>query len=389
MRLPSPALKLGLFYAALYLSSGAGTPFIAPWFKAHGLSGTEIGVILAAPMLARLATGPILAVWADGFRLRRTAIVIMAGVSALGYGALMALSGFWPWLLAWFIGATAFQICPPLTDVITLRRAALQGFAYAIPRGIGSAAYILANVVGGLLLPKLGAGFVVEWLIGSGALILLGAFVLVPPDPVVEAGVHIDRRGRLAGAAALMAHPVFLLMLFSVSLVQATHAFYYAFSTLLWRSQGIAPGWSGALWGVGVGVEVIFLWFGEPFRRRLGPVRLLILGAAGAVVRWSLLAFSPTLWLLIPIQALHALTFSATFVASLELTQRLSPRAHASAAQALTAGLSMGVMSGFATLASGPLYDHAGAWGYLVMAGVAALGLAGAIVLLRLNKVAA
>ena len=376
-------LKLGLFYTALCLSSGVTTPYIAIWFRAHGLSGGEIGLILAAPMLARVATGPALAVWADGFRLRRTAILIMTALSAVGYGALMATSGFWPWLMVWFVGATAYQICSPLVDVITLRRAPLDGFAYAVPRGMGSAAYIVANVIAGLLLPRLGPELVVWWTLGAGLVLVLGAVALLPRDPVVETGERTDRRDRLAGAGELMRDPVFMLMLVSVSLIQAAHGFYYAFSTLIWRAQGIDPAWSGALWGTGVAVEVVFLWFGEPLRRRLGPERLLIAGAAGAVIRWTAFAFSPPLWLLFPLQGLHALSFTATFIASLELTQRLSPRIHASAAQSLNAGLSLGVMTGLATLISGPLYDHAGALGYLAMSASAALGLIGAVRLFR------
>lgn len=376
-------VKLGLFYAALCLSSGVATPYIALWFRAQGMSGGAIGLILAAPMLARLATGPALAVWADGFAYRRTAILILGGVSALGYGALLATQGFWPWLLVWFVGATAYQMCSPLTDVIALRRAAREGFAYAGPRGVGSAAYIAANVAAGALIPRLGPVLVVGWTLAAGLLLVAGAVVLLPRDRVGEDGARADRRSRASGAGALMRDPVFMLMLASVSLIQGAHGFYYAFSTLIWRAQGIGPTWSGALWGTGVAVEVAFLWFGEPLRRRLGPERLLIAGGAGAVLRWTAFAFSPPLWLLFPLQSLHALSFTATFIASLELTQRLSPDRHASAAQSLNAGLSLGVMTGLATLAAGPLYDHAGAFGYLAMSGSAAFGLFGAVSLHR------
>ncbi len=383
MLLRATPVKLGLFYVALCLSSGVGTPYIAIWFRAHGLSGGAIGLILAAPMLGRVATGPALAVWADGFRLRRTAIVIMAGVSALAYGALMRTSGFWPWLTVWFIAATTYQICTPLADVIALRRASLEGFFYAQPRGAGSAAYIVANVAAGALIPRLGPELVVGWLLATGLLLVLASAVLLPPDPVIEASERADRRDRLAGAGALMRDPVFMLMLMSVGFVQGAHAFYYAFSTLIWRAQGVPSAWIGVLWGFGIVAEIGFLWFGEPLRRRLGPERLLVAGAAGAVIRWTAFALSPPLWLLFPLQALHALTFTATFIASLELTGRLSPRIHASAAQSLNAALSLGLISGVATLISGPLYDHAGALGYLAMSGSAGLGLVGAVLLLR------
>ena len=78
----------------------------------------------------------------------------------------------------------------------------------------------------------------------------------------------------------------------TAGLIQGTHAFYYGFSTLLWRREGISEPMIGVLWGVGVAVEVCFMWFAEPWRRKVGPERLLVLGGAAAVIRWTALALS-------------------------------------------------------------------------------------------------
>jgi PPP family 3-phenylpropionic acid transporter len=375
-------LRLGLFYATLYISTGVSSPYIAVWFKARGLSGGQIGAILALPLLARVATGPALAVWADRFQLRRTAILIMAGASAALYGAMMAAGGFWAWLWLWFLAATLFGACSPLTDVIVLRRAARDGFAYAFPRGIGSAAYIVGNVGCGALLAPFGAQVVMLWIVAAAVLSVALAPLLLPPESVRhEAASPVDRFG---GVGALLRDPVFMLMVVSVGLIQGAHAFYYSFSTLVWRAQGISSAMIGLLWGVGVGVELVFLWFGEGWRRRLGPERLLILGGVGAVVRWTAFAFSPPVWLLFPLQALHALSFTSTFIASLQLVERLSPPQSASAAQTLNAALYSGLLIGGATLISGPLFDRFGALGYLAMSGMAGVGLMGAIRVRRL-----
>jgi PPP family 3-phenylpropionic acid transporter len=125
----------------------------------------------------------------------------------------------------------------------------------------------------------------------------------------------------------------------------------------------------------------------EPWRRRAGPELMLVIGGCGACLRWIALAFSPPLWLLFPIQALHALSFTATFLATLRLTEQLSPPQSASPAQMLNAAISYGLLTGLATLASGPLFDAFGAAGYWAMVAVAGFGLAGAIGLaLRLRQ---
>jgi len=376
----SAPVRLGLFYAALYITTGAYAPYMAVWLKAGGLSGAEIGTILALPLLARAATGPLLAIWADRFKLRRTAILVLAAASAVLFAAMLAVGGYWPWLILWFLASTLFSACSPLADVIVLRRAAQDGFPYAFSRGIGSTAYIVGNIGAGALLGMLGAPVIVIWTTAGAVLAAATTKLLLPPEPVLGETATVDRWG---GTGALLRDPVFMLMIVSVGLIQGAHAFYYSFSTLVWRAQGLSTALIGLLWGVGVGVEVAFLWFGEAWRRRVGPERLLILGGIGAVVRWTAFAFSPPVWLLFPLQGLHALSFTSTFIASLQLVERLSPPESASAAQSLNAALYSGVLIGAATIVSGPLLDHFGPLGYLAMSVIAATGLAGAVHLRR------
>ena len=178
----------------------------------------------------------------------------------------------------------------------------------------------------------------------------------------------------------------FMLIVVSAGLIQSAHAFYYAFSTLTWKQQGIAENMTGVLWGVGVAAEIAFLWFMEPWRRRIGARNLLVIGGVAAVVRWTALAFAPPLWLLFPIQALHTFSYAATFMGALQMTDKLSTPKTASGAQLINSALSGGVLSGLATLASGGIFDHWGAKGYLAMTAMSVLGLLGAVRLYRVKR---
>src|SRR3954470_5583552 len=96
------AVRLGLFYGAIFIGTGASSPYLPVWFAHHGLNGSQIGLLLSLPMLARAFTAPLLAVWADSFRLRRTALTIL-GAAVAGLYALMALPwGFAWWMVVWF-----------------------------------------------------------------------------------------------------------------------------------------------------------------------------------------------------------------------------------------------------------------------------------------------
>lgn len=383
MNLP---VRLGLYYSAIFIGTGAASPYMPVWFAHHGLSGAQIGIILSAPMLARLVTAPLIAMWADSFRLRRTPLIVLSIAVAVLYSLLAAPFGFWWWFGVWFAASSLVSTMTPLTDVLVLRRAARDGFNYGWPRGIGSAFFIVGNVGMGLLLVRGSPELVLIWISLSAILAAAASRALLPADPVREGGARGAIGEQWAGLRGLLADRAFITAVVAVGLIQSAHAYYYAFSTLAWKAQGIPESLTGILWAVGVGVEIAFLWFLEPWRRAFGPRRLLVLGGVAAVVRWTALAFSPPLWMLFPLQALHALTYAATFLASLQLVERLSTPGNASTAQSINSALSGGVLSGLATLAAGWLFDRTGALGYLAMAAMSAVGLAGAMRLFFLKR---
>lgn len=366
---------MALIYTLLFAASGVSLPFAGLWFRNQGLSGAEIGSLLATPMLARLVTGPALAVWADSFQRRRTPIAILAATAALGYGAAGLAQGFALWLPLWFVAATAAAAIIPLSDVLTLKLAAREGFAFALPRGVGSSAFVGANVIMGALLLRAPADAVIVWTVCACGLAAVAAALAAPAEPVGE-GPPQRSRDRFAGMGRLVADPTFMTAIFAIGAVQATHAFLYGFSAIEWKARGIPEDVTGLLWAFSVVAEIVFMWVVEPWRRRrgIGPWPMLMIGMAAAVLRWVAMATAPPLWLLWPLQMLHALTFAATFLAGLQIVERLSPPGGHTAAQMLSSTLSSGVLIGLATVFSGPLYDAYGARGYLAMAVLAALG---------------
>lgn len=362
-------------YALMFAGTGVSLPFAGLWFERQGLTGAEIAMILATPMLARVVTGPLLAVWADGLKLRRTALCLLGLLAGSAYGAALLVEGVALWLPLWFLPSTAAAAMIPLADSLTLRLAARDGFVFAWPRSAGSLAFIVANVAMGLILVRGSVDAVLIWATAAAALAGLAAFAVLPKEPASAAGA--PARDRFAGLGRLMGDPVFMAAVGAIGFVHAGHAFYYGFSAIIWTEQGVSARDVGLLWGLSVAAEVALMWWLEPWRRRIGmgPRTLLIIGAGASILRWTLLALQPPLWALWPLQALHALSFAAVFLGGLEAVERLSPPQHGTAAQMLSSSLSAGLLMGLATLMAGPLYDAWGAAGYLAMAVAGLLGL--------------
>jgi len=94
-------VRLGLFYGAIFIGTGASSPYLPVWFAHHGLSGAEIGLILSLPLMARTLTAPLMAVWADSFRLRRTALILMSAAVTGLFARMAAPFGFAWWAVVW------------------------------------------------------------------------------------------------------------------------------------------------------------------------------------------------------------------------------------------------------------------------------------------------
>jgi PPP family 3-phenylpropionic acid transporter len=340
--------------------------------------------VLSLAQAARVVTGPAIAFWADGASDRRAPMRALALAAVAAYAAFFLLArDFWSLLVLGFAALSLIQGLVPLVEAATLRATAQGRFSYGVARGVGSVAFIIANIAGGVLVARFGVGAVVVWvLVALAATVSASWFGLEADPPSQAAKSQQGREARIATLKQLLRSRRFLILIVACGLIQSAHGFYYNFSTLVWRGQGVPADTVGLLWGFGVAVEVAFLWSLTPIERRISPQVMILAGAIGGALRWTLLGFAPTGGALWPLQALHALSFAAAHVGAMRLLYRDTPEASAAMAQTLYAVMAGGLLMGASTFLSGMLYDSMGARGYWAMAAMAAVGAALALMLL-------
>jgi PPP family 3-phenylpropionic acid transporter len=374
------AARLSALYAALFVLSGVQLPFFPVWLKAKGLDAATIGLVLAVPMVVRVAAIPFATRAADRRDALRATIVLACAFSVAGF-ALLGFADSVPAIFAAYaLASLAFTPIMPLTDAYALKGLAARGRAYGPVRLWGSASFILGTFAAGFAADAFAPRHLIWLIVGAAVLMAVAALTLAP----------------LAGGAApaeqapprrLLGDRTFMAVVAAASLIQASHAVYYGFSALAWRAQGLDGAAIAALWALGVIAEIVLFAVQARLPPFFTPLRLLTIGALGGALRWTAMAFDPPAAALPALQILHAATFGASHLGALIFIARHAPPGQAATAQgyyAIAGGLAMAG----ATALSGWLYASFGLRAYGAMALMAVAGGACAVVTSRIGAVA-
>ncbi len=155
------AARLSLLHALTFLSVGVYIPFFPLWLASRGVSDVAIGVLLTIPIVARVLAASGAAGLGDG---RVPPVLLLAGLNlagALFYAAMAAQSDPWVIGLLMALSATATAGVIPLADMLTTAQVrAGAGIDYGRVRLWGSVSFFAANLLGGVVIARQGAGIV-------------------------------------------------------------------------------------------------------------------------------------------------------------------------------------------------------------------------------------
>ena len=358
-------MRVGLFTAAFFAAAGVSTAFLPIWLSDHGIDAGQIGTVLGVASLVRLLAVPLWGAAADHVGRRRPMLLLAAALSAGAVACFPLARGLIPLLLLVTVQGIASAALTPLADTLTLALAAVGRLTYARTRAWGSAAYMVATAGAGPVLAWAGSWLVPPLIaVGYG---LAAALAVVLPEP--------DRVPRLSRRTSglLRLRPLQVTILAS-ALIQGSHAAYYGFAALYWRSAGLGDTVIGLLIAEGIVMEVVLFVWGGRWAARLGPARLTALAATACIVRWTVMASTTALPLLILIQTLHAATFAMQHLSSMTMLSRYVPPGRAAGAQALHSALGFSAPTGLLIWLVGLGYGRFGGLVFLPMAAVGGAG---------------
>lgn len=371
----STGIRFSFFYAALFLMLGVYWPFLPIWLEAQDLSLAQVGLLMTVFFWTRFFWPPAFAYLARAQGNARRPILAM-GATAFIAAVLYAVDQRFWWLIAiTILSSAAVHSVLPLGEALATQAARQKLFDYGRVRLWGSVTFIIATLLGGALIEGAGLPSFLFWIaVTSGLLCLSIAWLPIAAldkrDGLVPASSEQGRDGPVTSWLTLR----FVTFLAAASLIQAAHGLFYSFGVIDWQRAGMGGTLVGALWAISIIAEIALFALAGSRLRTVSPFGFLVLGALGSLLRWPAMALAPGPLALVPLQALHALTFGATHMAVILFFAREVPGRFLGTAQSSYAALATGAMMGIATSVGTTLYQQAGTLSYLAMAGFAAIG---------------
>jgi PPP family 3-phenylpropionic acid transporter len=375
------SFRLASYGAAYFFVGGIALSYWSVWLQSRGVDAAEIGTIYMSRQFVSVAATLAVGWLAHRVFGQRPLMLVLIVAAVVALAALEWAHGFWPlWLLTLAWGATWHPLLS-LGESVAVSVTRLRGLDYGRIRIWGSVTFIGGAVVAGFAVAGLGVPWIL-YLSVFGAALLLPCILWLPiPRQDTSSATAALRHVR---ASDLLRRPAFVLFLVAIGCTQAAHAVLYSFGTIGWRAAGIGDGTISILWAEGIVAEMVLFFYSGRVTARLGASGLMMLGAGGGIVRWTLMPLLGD-WLpaLLVLQALHALTFAATHLAAMTFLQRAIPAPAMTLAQSLYYGLASGLPVALMYQLAGVLYERVAADAYFAMAALSAVGLMAAMALAR------
>ncbi|PIV33626.1 MAG: MFS transporter [Lysobacterales bacterium CG02_land_8_20_14_3_00_62_12] len=329
--------RYSVFYFFYYAALGAYAPYVGRWLDASGHGGYVVGAMMAMWYASRMVGPPL---WAA--LMQRSAVpgywfVAATLLTTLAFAGFLLASQVTTLLLVMAVFGTFYNALLPQFEAMTLTALAARSTEYGRIRLWGSVGFLLVAATLGGVLDR----------IGNEAFPLVTLTLLLMM--VIAAWPHRHDRPslHLADAGAVgpwWRRPDLRRLLLVALLMQVSFGAFYVFYTLHLQARGHSGLVIGALWGLGVLVEIAMFWRVPGWIERFGAERLMRWCLALTVARWLLTAeCADSVAVLGAAQLLHAFGFAAFHASCMRQLVDYFPGRRANRGQSLLYAFSSGL----------------------------------------------
>lgn len=329
--------RYSFFYFCYYAALGAYTPYIGRWVDSLGHSGYVVGGMLGLWYGSRIIGPPV---WAAlTARSSKPGYWLVAGCALtflLFAGFTLTRSVFQLFAVMALLGLFYNAVMPQF-EAMTLTALGNNTDRYGRLRVWGSIGFLLVAGSYGAVMDRLGSASF-PWITLPLLLLML---IAAWPHRHNQPPAHTDD---VSDAGHLWKRPGVRRFLLVALLMQVGFGPFYVFYTLHMQAAGHSGTEIGALWALGVLIEIAMFWQSPRLIGKYGAARLMTLCMVVTAVRWAITGyFAHSLPIMLLAQCTHALSFAIFHACCMRQMADFFPGRRAAAGQSLLYGFSSGV----------------------------------------------
>ena len=360
-------------YSSVFLVIGLLTAYFPLWLnQSLKLETQQIGYILSLSGILKAFFTMTMTVFIKNGNNLKTYLFRTTVFSMVLFLAIFSLKGFLSFNLIFLLVILfliSFSPVLPFVETIYSSLVKTPLKKYGKIRISGSIAFCVAVFFFGYFISK----FSIEIfpLILVICLLSIGISALTAPNKI-----KVQKYNTLEGYKTLFKKKNKSLITFIIacSMLQASHAMYYGYSTIIWESKGLSFFKVGILWAFAIAAEVIlFLKVDKYFKSSL-IFKILLFCASVAFFRWIFTYLVENFFILLIVQTLHGVTFALTHYSMIFLINKKIEPSSKLFVQSIYYILNGGIFITIMSISCGYLITYTkGDEGYLLMSLLAIL----------------
>ena len=357
-----PSIYFFFYYGAIAFLF----PFLALFYKAQGLTGSQIGLLAAISPIISFFGAPLWTGAADSTHRHKLVMVIATlGVVIVTF-IFPSITVFGGLLLMVCLYAFFGSPIGSLADSAVMGLLGDRTERYGRFRLWGTVGYGVLAPLAGALVGRYG----LKWAFWGYAILLLLGLLALAPLPFRQS--H-SSGSFLRGMRILFANQAWMLFLLMVFIAGVGMATINNYLFIYMQSLGA----SNALMGVALTIstisEVPAMFFSDRILRRFGARGMLVIAMATIGLRLIGYSLTTAPWVVLLIQLCHGLTFAAIYTAGVYYANQIAPPGMKATTQVMFSSTLMGFGSGAGGLLGGVLLDSFSPGGMYAITGTVVL----------------
>lgn len=309
-------LIIYLFFA--YSTNTVIISYISVFYREEGLSGSEVGILMAVGPMAMLVAQPIWGYLSDKFKtIKRMLMIALIGL-ILTASLYYMTSGFYQYIIVMFVLFLFLSPITPLGDSLAQKTANYRGLNFGRLRMWGSFGFATTSLITGYILSIIGVNHFVIPLITMAFIAFICACLVedVPGSTKPVTIIHALKIGVNKKLALFLGCIIF------ISIPHRTNDSYLGIYIVELGGLESMIGWA---WFIAVIAEAFVFAISLTWFKNIHPIKLIIAAAFIFVIRWTLMSFITNPWFILPLQVLHGFSFGLIYITALQYVSKMFP----------------------------------------------------------------